>query len=190
MILCNFAWIIYYERENDSESDIDNQYKKPKSKIRMDLHIIYWGAFIGILVGTWLWVEFEISNTLSRIVHISPVFLALCLFFLYSVMFRMYKKRKGESIEASPILFKKVYPAHDERDLMIRKRSRKHLMNLFSILGIGCLPLVAIPWAMHHPGIYSLSFNTAHIPLVFMAASLLGHIVVQVSTIIQYRLGR
>lgn len=157
MILCNFGWIIYYEKENNFEKSIDNQNTKGKRKPRLDLHLLYWGAFIGIIIGTWFWVSFEVNNTISDTIHVLLLFLAIGLAFIYTVIFHIYKKRKGESIETSPIVVQRVYPAHDERDLIIRKSSRKHaLMVLFAVLSIGFI--AAIPWVKLHPGTFFL-FN-------------------------------
>lgn len=189
MILCNFGWIIYYENKNNFETNIDNQNTRGRRKTRLDLHLLYWGAFISILIGAWFWLSFEANNVISHNFYYFILFIALGLSFLYTTILHMYKKRKGESVETSPIVVQKVYPAHDERDLMIRKSSRKHaLMALFAVLFIGFL--AAITWVKFHPSTFFFSINTAYILLIFQAIILFRHIVIQFSTIIQYRLGK
>lgn len=196
LILCNFAWIIFSESEGVSDRVSSGGRAEVTTRFRTDLHLFYWGILCAILIGTGYWLAFSIGGGLSGKANAMAAILGLGLFFLFIALFLLYKKRKGEFVaggdeySSGEILLQKGLPGHDERDLLIRKSSRRHsLAILFTVLA--ALFVVGVVFRTHfNSGESSFPLDSAYLPLLFAVVMYFRHLIIQVSTIIQYRMGR
>ncbi len=193
-ILCNFGFIIFYKRSMDPAVNLNEPDTGTEKKTRVYPYVLYWGAFVGILIGTSLWLLGLSNGLISKNVNVLIIFSSLLMGILFTVFIHKYKKMRGDSLEpgdncsAKDIAMQRALIGYDERDLHIRKTARRiSLIAIFTVLIFGLL--IVIFWAYNHFGTFMLSINLLYIYLIIAGVMFFRHIVIQTATIIQYRMG-
>lgn len=194
MILCNFGDMIFFKKKLDPGVIIDEDEKGNHPKANFYHHLFYWGACISVITGTWFWVTFEMSGALSNGLHHVLIFSALGMSLLYTFILHLFKKRRGENIEASSeysvsdLIFQRVRPGYDERDFHIQQKAMSHGRSaLYVVLFFGFWSSFA--WGRAH-GFGSIPVNLNIILLILAGVQMFKYYVYALSTIIQYRIGR
>lgn len=193
MILCNLGFIIFYMKSIDPLANLNEPDANDEKKAGLYPYVFYWGAFIGILAGTSLWLSGLSGGLISRNGNTLIIISSFLLGVLFVVILFKYKKVRGDALEtdnykAKDILMQKSLVGYDERDLHIRKTSNKiGLIASYTVLFLGAFLIIFL--AIFHFGTQILSLNIVYIFLIIAGILFFKHIVIQTATIIQYRMG-
>ena len=136
----------------------------------------------------------EVSGSLSGGFYHVILFIALGISLLYVMILHWFKKRRGEGIGDSgefstkDIIFQRVRPGYDERDLLIWKKAANYgRMALYLAF---CLVIFSgFAWTRTH-GSQSFTIDSSIILLIIAGVLLFKYVVTSLATIIQYRLGK
>ena len=195
MILCNFGFIIFYDKRLDPDINQNELKTENEGKTRLYPYFLYWGSCFCILFGTLFWVINLSKGKITKGIHDLIMFSTFIILCLWIAFLMNYKKRKGDAIETTQkytlkdIFLQRKIIGYDERDLIIRKTAKKMgYIALSTVCFIGAI--YAVLWAKSHPGIVTFSINSATIILVVTAGFLFNYIVSTIAIIIQYRTGK
>ena len=184
--LCAFGPLMF----NKTGLIVDEQGATIRKKQRSYKYLIFWGVYLSIFIGLWVWMK--IVGTISDEVKVLLVFTIVSILALMAFTHYLYFQRQKETSLVTDeqnisdvVLFG---PDMDERDLMIQK---KGLWNGFGALWFVYVFGIMGTWGLaHNMGYHTISIDVSLLPFFVFVAFILIFTVDTITRVILYRRGK
>ena len=190
--LCAFGPLMFNRKRRDSGVINDELDTMSRRKTRWHRYIFFWGAYVSVFIGIWLWVKYVRHGTISDEIKFFIIFTFASAFSLFAFIVYLYLKKWKESsliADEQNIADTILYgPDMDERDLMIHKSARWCGFGIFWFFYVFGF-MGTWGWA-RYMAYRSISVDTSILPFFVFGAFILIFLVDSITRVILYRRGK